>query len=256
MMTEYFSSWSQSLERPMEYKVYGHRGKPVLVFPTSRGRFFQYEDFGMIDAISGYIERGEIQVWACDGIDGETFMAPGGDPNDRIHQHERYINYIVHELIPAIREKSRNDNGGVEIPLMATGCSLGAYHSANVFFRFPWHFDSLIALSGVYSTGHFFGHEMNEAIYLNSPVHYLANLQDGNYLGKYRQSDIVICCGRGNFEDQMVHDTLRIKEILDSKGVPAWIDIWGEDVNHDWDWWRKQMPYFLGHYLNLKYYPS
>jgi esterase/lipase superfamily enzyme len=250
MKTEYFSTWSRSLERPMEYKVYGHRGKPVLVFPTSRGRFYQYEDFGMIDAISGYIDNGDLQVWTCDGIDGETFMAEGASPHDRIRRHEQYMKYIVDELIPGIREKSLQDNGGTEIPLMATGCSLGGYHSANVFFRFPWHFDSLIALSGVYSTGHFFGPGIDEAIYLNSPIDYLANLQDDNYLARYRQSDIVICCGRGNFESQMVHDTLRMREILQLKQVPAWVDIWGEDVNHDWDWWRKQMPYFLGHILH------
>jgi esterase/lipase superfamily enzyme len=28
--------------------------------------------------------------------------------------------------------------------------------------------------------------------------------------------------------------------------VPAWFDYWGYDVNHDWPWWRRQLPYFLG----------
>ncbi|NLG58370.1 MAG: transposase, partial [Clostridiales bacterium] len=28
-------------------------------------------------------------------------------------------------------------------------------------------------------------------------------------------------------------------------GIHAWVDIWGEDVNHDWPWWRRQMAYFL-----------
>ena len=28
-------------------------------------------------------------------------------------------------------------------------------------------------------------------------------------------------------------------------GIPAWVDLWGPDVNHDWPWWRRQMPYFL-----------
>ena len=38
-----------------------------------------------------------------------------------------------------------------------------------------------------------------------------------------------------------------VKGILESKGVPCWLDLWGYDVNHDWPWWRRQMPYFLGH---------
>jgi esterase/lipase superfamily enzyme len=91
---------------------------------------------------------------------------------------------------------------------------------------------------------------MDETIYLNSPVHYLSNLNDNAYLEKYRQSSICICCGKGNFEDQMLADTLKLKEILASKNVNAWIDVWGEDVNHDWNWWRMQMPYFLDQYFN------
>jgi len=249
MKIEYFSEYSHHLGRNMEYKVYGHAGKPVLVFPTSKGRFYQYEDFGMIGAIAGFIEGGTIQVWACDGIDGETVLDFSRHPYDRIRQHERYFRYITQELIPNIQFQSRNSNNGYEHRIMVTGCSLGAYHSANMFFRFPWHFDSLIALSGVYSAEHFFGSFMDHETYLNSPIHYLSNLNDEAYLNKYRESKIVICCGRGNFEDQMIADTLKMKEILASKNVNAWIDIWGEDVNHDWDWWRRQMPYFLGQYF-------
>lgn len=245
MKVEYFSEWSHHLGRQMEFKVYGHSGKPVLVFPTSKGRFYQYEDFGMIDAINEFIESGKVQVFACDGIDGETFLAHGGNAHDRIRQHERYFTYITQEFIPMIKAWSKGNNNGFEYRLMVTGCSLGAYHSANMFFRFPGHFDSLISLSGVYSTEHFFGSFMDEPTYFNSPIHYLANLTDEWYLDSYRQSRIYICCGRGNFEGQMIADTLKVKEILTSKNVPAWIDIWGEDVNHDWDWWRKQMPYFL-----------
>jgi esterase/lipase superfamily enzyme len=250
MKIEYFSEYSHHLGRHMEYKVYGHQGKPVLVFPTSKGRFFQYEDFGMIGALDGFIESGKIQVWTCDGIDGETFLGFDRHPYDRIRQHEQYFKYITQELIPGIHYRSKLNNNGYEHKLLVTGCSLGAYHSANIFFRFPEHFDGLIALSGVYSTDHFFGSYMDEETYLNSPVHYLANLTDENYLGKYRESKIVICCGKGNFENQMIADTLKIKDILASRQVDAWIDIWGEDVNHDWDWWRRQMPYFMGHYFN------
>jgi esterase/lipase superfamily enzyme len=43
----------------------------------------------------------------------------------------------------------------------------------------------------------------------------------------------------------MLEDAQTIKQILDEKGVPCWVDIWGHDVNHDWPWWRKMMPYFL-----------
>lgn len=43
----------------------------------------------------------------------------------------------------------------------------------------------------------------------------------------------------------MVRSTSRMKELLEYKDIPAWIDFWGYDVNHDWDWWRVQFPYFV-----------
>jgi esterase/lipase superfamily enzyme len=236
----------------MEFKVYGHTGKPILVFPTSRGKFYQYEDSGMIGAISSFIENGSVQVWACDGIDGETLLGGDGHTYDRVQLHERYMKYINEEMIPYIKHKSKEFNNGYEHKLMATGCSFGAYHAANTFFRFPEHFDSVIALSGVYSSESFLGDYMDDTLYFNSPVHYLSNLTDEWFLNRYRESKIVICCGRGSYEDLMLKDTLRMQEILSAKDTGAWVDIWGGDVNHDWDWWRKQMPYFLGKYFDAR----
>ena len=53
MHVEYHRWWSSHLNREMELKVYGHWGMPYLVFPSSRGRFFDYEGMGMIDAGMG-----------------------------------------------------------------------------------------------------------------------------------------------------------------------------------------------------------
>ena len=44
--------------------------------------------------------------------------------------------------------------------------------------------------------------------------------------------------------------TWYLKRIFEAKGIPVWVDLWGHDVKHDWDWWYKQvvyyMPYILG----------
>ena len=86
---------------------------------------------------------------------------------------------------------------------------------------------------------------MDETVYFNSPLAYLRNLNDSWYIDRYRESDIIICAGQGAWEEPMVADTLALKRILDEKHIPAWIDLWGYDVNHDWPWWQKMMPYFL-----------
>ena len=30
------------------------------------------------------------------------------------------------------------------------------------------------------------------------------------------------------------------------EGIPHDLDMWGHDVNHDWPWWRKMLPFFIG----------
>ena len=43
-----FTQWhSPSLHRNMELLAFGHAGFPIVVFPTSGGRFFEYEDRGL-----------------------------------------------------------------------------------------------------------------------------------------------------------------------------------------------------------------
>ncbi|MDU0202052.1 esterase family protein [Paenibacillus sp. MAH-36] len=245
MKVTYHKAYSDSLQRDMEYKTYGHQGKPVLVFPTSCGRFYQYEDSGMIGTLESYIEQGQIQVWTCDSIDEETFYAKHSSTDEKMKRYDQYDAYVKNELIPSILHQSKESNGGQTLKILATGCSLGAYHSANMFFRHPQYFDSLIALSGLYSTNRFFGEEVPPSAYYHSPLHYLKNLEDDSYLNQYRNSQIIICTGQGAYEDLMRSETQKLLEVLQEKHVPASVEFWGYDVNHDWYWWRKQILYYM-----------
>ncbi len=56
MKTQYFKEYSQCLERDMEFKVYGEEGaEPVLVFPSQDGRFYDFENQGMIESVAHLI---------------------------------------------------------------------------------------------------------------------------------------------------------------------------------------------------------
>lgn len=250
MQINYHNEYSHRLGRNMEYKVYGHAGKPILVFPTSNGRFYQYEDSGMIQALSHWIREGKIQVWTVDGIDWETYFSDSWDKLQRIRQHENYFAYIHEEIIPSILEKSKSNNGGHNQQLVVTGCSMGAFHSSNFFFRHPWHIDTVIALSGVYSTDYFFGEYKPTDIYLNSPVDYLRNNHDESYLDRFRKANLIFCCGRGAYEELMLKDTRELQQVLKTKEIPAWFDYWGTDSIHDWGWWQQQIVYYFNHILH------
>jgi esterase/lipase superfamily enzyme len=241
MQIEYHKWFSPCLGHDMEIKVYGYYGKPVVVFPAQAGRFYDFENFGMVEAIASFIEAGQIKLFAVDSIDGQSWANGSAHPADRARRHQDYDRYIVEEVAPFIRKHC----GDTKEKFMTTGVSMGAFHAANFFFRHPDVFDAVIAISGLFRLNHFIGDYMDEDVYFNTPLAYLPNMNDPWYLDQYRQSRIIVCTGQGAWEDEMLADTHALKGILEAKGIPHWIDIWGGDVNHDWPWWRKMLPYFL-----------
>jgi len=236
------SWWSPSLNQEMGLKIYGYYGKPVLVFPAQGGRCCEFEDFGMVGAAASFIEAGEIKVFTVESVDNQSWANWDTHPYDRAWRHEAYDGYITGEVVPFIRQHC----AGTDRKVFTTGCSMGAYHAANFFFRHPDLFDGTIALSGLFQLSLFVGDYMDERVYLNSPLHFLPRLVDLYYLDQYRDSQIVIGVGRGAWEELMIADACQLQEILAEKNIPAWIDFWGYDVNHDWPWWQKMLPYFLG----------
>lgn len=241
MNIEYHEFYSEKLNRNMPFKTYGHAGKPIIVFPSSGGRFYEYEDFGMIEACQRFIEAGYVRFYTVDSVDSESWLNKSAWPGDMARRHNDYDSYIIDEFIPFVK-----DHSGWQGPMVTTGCSMGAYHSTNFYFRHPDVFDTLIALSGIYDARFFVGENTSDTdVYLNSPVDYLRNIENKEYLHLYRNGNIIICTGLGKWEEDTIRDTRAMEEILKSKDIPAWIDYWGKDVDHDWPWWRVQMPYFL-----------
>lgn len=235
------SHWSGELGREMYFNVYGHAGKPVVVFPSSGGNQNEYANFGMIEACRSFIDRGLIKFYTPDSYDKESWLATWKSGHDMALAHNAYDRYIVHELVPLIRHESQW-NG----TMIATGCSMGAFHSVNFGLRHPDLFDTVIALSGVYDarffTGEFGG---DQAVYFNSPIDSLWGQNDNWFLDRYRHNHYIIAVGQGAWEADHIYDTTRLKEAFEAKGIPAWFDFWGNDVDHDWPWWRVQMPFFL-----------
>ena len=252
METQYFKDYSPALGRDMECKVYGHGGRPVLFIPCQDGRFFDFENFHMTDVLAPWIESGQIMVFSIDTMDKESWSDKEGDPCWRIRRYEQWINYITDELAPFMRAMVNQRNGWTGEPgVMAFGCSLGATHAANLFFRRPDLFDRMLALSGIYNADYGFGGYMDEVVYRNSPVHYLGDMpNDHPFIQLYNQKKGVICVGQGAWE---IPDTTRqMADICFRKDIHVWVDFWGWDVSHDWGWWYKQTAYFMPYLLDQK----
>lgn len=238
---ENLSHYSGNLGREMVLNRYGHSGLPIVVFPSSGGTHNEYYDFGMIYACEAFINEGSVQFFTLSSIDSESWLCDWKSGHDRALAHTQYEKYVIEEAIPFIKHKT-----GWFGPMMATGCSMGGYHSFNIFLQHPDVFDKVIALSGVYGARFFVGEYGNdELIYRNSPSDNIWTQNDGWFIDHYRKADIIVCTGLGPWEHDGLPSFFNLKKAFEEKNIPAWFDVWGEDVAHDWPWWRIQMPYFL-----------
>src|ERR1700729_4295870 len=108
MKREYHKWLSPALDREMELLVFGHTGLPVLVFPTSCGRFFEFEDRGMVNTIHDKLEHGHIQLVCVDSVDSESWYNRAVPPRWRIARHMQYEGYVMQEVLPLIRRQNQN----------------------------------------------------------------------------------------------------------------------------------------------------
>ena len=240
MYTEFYTHYSHCLGRDMHIMIYGHGGLPFLAFPTQDSMCRNYEDFGMIHQLRDYLESGRIRMFVVDTVDSESWSPKGWDKGMRAARQEQYYHYIVDEAMPFVLDRT-----GGWLP-MTFGCSMGANHSLNMFLRRPDLFSGVLALSGVYDSDSFFDGWMDGTLYMNSPERYLPSMPaDHPYVNLYNQKRIIICVGQGAWEEDGVRTLRYLQQVFNEKGIYAWCDFWGHDVNHDWPWWFRQVHYFI-----------
>ena len=231
---------SPSLNKQMEIAVYGHYGFALLMFPTAAADYLEYERFQLIDAIAPYIDAGKLKAFSINSINNESWLNPHVPPPYRAIRHQQYNRYVVEEVVPFIRSKTSD-----ETEIITTGASLGALHAANTFFRRPDIFSGTIAMSGSYDIKSYSDGYYDDNCYFNSPVDYLANLSDEYLLGHLRsRHHIYILSGQGSYEAP--ERSVQLGRILEAKGIPHAIDLWGHDIAHDWPTWRMMLPHVLG----------
>lgn len=240
MMKKEIKSWySEKINREMSVRIYGSGGSPILVFPTQDAMSDNFENFGMIETLKNYLEEEKIQLFCVDTVDVETWSNVWGDKNWRAARQEKYYLYIIEEVLPFIKNFTK------KLPIV-TGCSLGGLHAAIVFFRRSELFAGILSLSGVYDAKFFFDGWLNPTLYDNSPIDFLTNMpKTHEYIKIYNSKEIILCIGQGRWEDEGRRTTAIMQEIFTEKQINGKIDFWGYDVDHDWNWWKKQIKYFL-----------
>ncbi len=242
MRREHISIYAPAIGGEGELIVYGHWGRPLLVFPSQQGRAWDYENNGKIGVLAHLIEEGRLKVYCVDSYDAGSWDRDDLPLEDRARLHNNYEDWIVNQVAPWIHR----DSGGF-VETMTTGCSFGAYHAANLTLKRPDLFPLAICLSGVYDVSPLGWGDRGDAVYFNNPMDHVAHL-DGDHLHWLRErSSLLLVCGQGQWEDTTgaLESTKAFAGLLGSKGIRHELDLWGHDVPHDWPSWRNQ----IGHHL-------
>jgi esterase/lipase superfamily enzyme len=236
--------YSHNLNAEMPLVAYGHAGQPLLMFPTAAADYLEYERFYLVDAIKPHIESGRIRAYSINSVNKYSLLNEKMPPQMKAELLTRFDRYITDEVLPLIRQ----DAGSDDARPLTTGASLGAFLAANAYFKHPDLFRGVIAMSGSYDVRSYLKDYYDDNVYFNNPADYLPNLNDNYYLPLLQKaSDIYILSGQGNYEAP--ERSKNLSDILNAKGIPNKLDLWGADVDHDWPWWRKMLPFTLDRIL-------
>jgi esterase/lipase superfamily enzyme len=236
MHREYQRWHSPSLNREMELLVLGHGGARVLVFPTSQGRFFEWEDRNMAGALGEHLARGWIQLYCVDSVDAESWYDRAKWPGDRAWRHEQYDRYVLHEVLPFSRHRNPNPY------TIATGASLGAYHAVNFAFRHPHVINRVIGMSGMYDMKELTRGYTDGNVHAHDPSTYMQHGLDEGRLAALRRMDIILAIGR---DDPHFEDNVHLSSVLWRRGIWHAFRPW-DGWAHDWPWWRDMIRHYIG----------
>lgn len=220
----------------MELTIFGHAGARVLVFPTSMGRFFEWEDRGMIGALAHPIDEGWLQFYCVDSVDGESWYARHRPPAERAWRHAQYDAYLRDEVLPLTYQRNANPF------LIAVGASFGAYHAMNFALRYPDRVGRVVGLSGLYDIRELTAGYSDETVYFHNPADFIAQEQDAGRLAALRRLDIIIAIGR---DDPMLGNNEYFSKRLWDRQIWHALRLW-DGWAHDWPYWRAMIARYVG----------
>jgi esterase/lipase superfamily enzyme len=236
MFRIYRKSHSSCLGREMEMLIFGHAGAPVLVFPTTGGRFYEFEDRGMVAALADRIEEGRLRLYCVDSVDSESWYNRNAAPKDRIRRHMQFEEYILGEAVPQMQQSCGQEG------IATLGCSLGGFHALNFALRHPDLFTSAFSFSGAFDLAGFLEGYSDRDTYLQLPFWYLPNLADPWFLERYRRNRLLLASG---WDDQCLSQNQQMDQLLNEKEIPHEFSIWDSPNAHDWPTWRQMAREYL-----------
>jgi esterase/lipase superfamily enzyme len=231
-MEENYHRWySPAIGRDMDLLVFGHSGQPVILFPTSKGSYYENKDMGLIGSVEWFIDNGKVKIYCPGSFDAESWYNKSVHPSVRAYNHTLYDRLILEEVV----SRAQNETGHAQVA--TAGCSFGGYHAVNFAFRHPSVCNYCFPMSGAFDMRQFLDGYYDDTVYYNNPMDYIPSDNDPD-LWK-----MGIVLGTAEF-DSCRGDNEQLSEILNRKNIQHWLDI-RPNANHDWPVWKEMFPQYL-----------
>jgi esterase/lipase superfamily enzyme len=232
MPHEHYHKWySPRLGRDIEVLAFGTRGYPVILFPTSKGHYYENKDFKLIDSVNWFLDEGLVKIYCVDGIDEASWYNRNIHPADRAKNHDWYDQMLYHELVPLAQRET-----GVG-RVATAGCSFGGYHATNFAFKHPDVVKYVFNMGAAFDIRDQMDGHYDDYVYFNNPMDFIPNAQSDYFW------DMFVVLGTGT-RDMCWNANERMAEILRNKGINHWLDV-RPDAEHDWPVWRQMFPHYL-----------
>lgn len=223
--------YSHNLGRDIDMLVFGDRGYPVVLFPTTMGRYYENKDFKLVESARWFVEQGLVQIYCPDSINSDSWYNRNIHPAHKVANHMQYDRFLSEELVPQLQAKSPTHK------IAVAGPSFGGYHAANFAFRHPSQVSHLFSMSGAFDIKTFLDGHYDDNVYFNNPVDFMVHANDPALWG------MKIVLGTSEW-DICLEPNKRMSGILQAKGIDHWLDIRGWQ-KHDWPLWREMFPHYL-----------
>ena len=102
--------------------------------------------------------------------------------------------------------------------------------------RHPDAVTKCVAFSGAFDNRSFLNGYFDDLAYFHNPVDYVAGNNDAWYHGHYHGDWFMILAASNH--DICLGDNYRMAELLGRKQIPHRLDVWDNNMPHDWPLWR------------------
>ena len=224
------------LGRKMEMVVLGHAGAKVLVFPTSMGRYHEWEDRRMCQALGPHLANGWLQMYCVATADDVSWYDDAAHPHQRAEWHERYDAYLRDEVLPFMHRQNPDPF------LITAGASFGAYHAVAFGCRHPHLVGRVLAMSGLIDIKRLTSGYSDDAVYACNPADFMRHEHDPSRLDAFRRMDMILAVGR---DDTLRGNNEEFSRTLTQRGIGNAIRLW-DGWAHDWPWWEQMVQLYIG----------